>query len=71
MATRKVDGSAPDSDREPRYDDELLAANWNPVVELLSQSCSLTRERATHDARADLTDTDADGFLNRVYTLGA
>ena len=67
MANKQMDGSTPEGEREPRYDEELLAANWNPVVELLSRSCTVTRERVTRDA---LTDVDADGFLNRVYTLG-
>ena len=70
MANKEMDGSAPEGEREPRYDEELLAANWNPVVELLSRSCDATRERVTRDARTDMSDLDADGFLNRVYTLG-
>ena len=70
MAIRKNGGNEAEGEREPRYDEELLAANWNPVVELLSRSCKTTTERVTRDARADMSDSDVDGFLNRVYTLG-
>ena len=52
-----------------RYDDELLAANWNPVIELLEWSCAKTLETARQQ-RKELSDEDADGFLGRVYNSG-
>lgn len=59
-----------DSPEDSRYGEELLCANWNPVIELVARSCSVTREHASRDvpARGEI---DIEGFLNRVYTLGA
>lgn len=53
----------------PRYADELLSANWNPVIDLLARTCSLTPERVTQPS-PDERAADTEGFLNRVYTLG-
>jgi hypothetical protein len=55
---------------DARYGDELLSANWNPVIDLLARSASVTRERASRPSQ-DEGEVDIDGFLNRVYTAGA
>jgi hypothetical protein len=52
---------------EDRYGDELLSANWNPVIELLERSCIRTRQFAERALREE----DADAFLGRIYTFGA
>jgi hypothetical protein len=52
---------------ESRYGDELLRANWNPVIELLQCSCDHAAE-ATHTAAADVSDEEAAAFLGRIYT---
>jgi hypothetical protein len=52
--------------RENRYGEELLSANWNPVIELLERSCNRTRQLAERALREE----DADAFLGRVYTFG-
>jgi hypothetical protein len=54
---------------ESRYGDELLRANWNPVIELLQWSCERTVEM-TQSAPADVTDDEAAAFLGRVYNAG-
>jgi hypothetical protein len=51
---------------ESRYGDELLRANWNPVVELLQWSCDRTVEVTR--AAADVSDEEAAAFLGRIYT---
>ena len=57
-------------DGTPRYGDELLSANWNPVIDLLARSCSATLERASQPRDEGAANIDIEGFLNRVYTLG-
>jgi len=52
--------------RENRYGEDLLSANWNPVIELLERSCAGTRQLAERSLREE----DADAFLGRVYTFG-
>ena len=52
---------------EDRYGEELLSANWNPVIELLERSCNRTRELAERVLREE----DADAFLGRIYMFGA
>jgi hypothetical protein len=54
-----------------RYDDELLSANWNPVLELLQWSCSHTSEVASRSAPHDYSEAEADAFLGRIYAFGA
>lgn len=53
-----------------RYDDELLCANWNPVIDLVEWSCSKTLDDTSSDAGKDFGDTDIDALLNRIYRLG-
>ena len=63
-------------DKEPtdapaaRYDDELLSANWNPVIELLEWSCAKTLADTRRAERQELRDEDVDDFLGRIYTAG-
>ncbi len=51
-----------------RYDDELLSANWNPVIDLLAWSCGNTLSRVKEDASDAMSDSDIDAFLTRIYT---
>lgn len=53
-----------------RYDDELLSANWNPVLALLEWSCTRTHAEASRSA-AQVGEDDAEAFLGRFYTLGS
>ena len=52
-----------------RYGEELLCANWNPVVELLE--ASRTRDAETRAARSEWREEDVDAFLGRVYKAGS
>ena len=63
-AKKKADGPA------ERYDDELLSANWNPVIELLDWSCAKTLADTDRARRQELRDEDVDDFLGRIYTSG-
>jgi hypothetical protein len=54
---------------ESRYGEELLCANWTPVIELLQWSCDRSVE-LTRRPRY-VSDEEAAAFLNRVYTFGA
>ena len=56
-------------DRYRSYEDELLSANWNPVIALMEWSCARTAETARADNR-NLTEEDVDDFLSRIYTSG-
>jgi hypothetical protein len=56
-----------DAGDESRYGDELLRANWNPVLSLLQFSCDRTLA-AARPAPAEVSDEEAAAFLDRVYT---
>jgi hypothetical protein len=56
-------------DHETRYGDELLSANWNPVIGLLRWSCMRTLEVARAEEQR-LTEEEAAGFLGRIYSAG-
>ena len=56
---------------ESRYGDELLRANWNPVLDLLQWSVDRTRDMAHDEAPAARSDAEAAAFLRRIYTFGA
>jgi hypothetical protein len=66
MAGKGKEHKGPGETPAARYGDELLSANWNPVIELLEWSCAKTLESARAQ-RKELSDEDADGFLGRVY----
>ena len=70
MANRRKDDDEPAGGLESRYDEELLTANWNPVVDLLGASCDRTREETSRDPALDVAQEDPDAFLNRFYKLG-
>lgn len=53
-----------------RYDDELLRANWNPVIDLLQSSSSPTKEPARPATPKQVSDEEAAAFLGRIYKLG-
>lgn len=52
------------------YDEELLCANWNPVLDLIEWSCAKSFDDVSRDRGKDLSDSDIDAFLNRIYSLG-
>ena len=54
-----------------RYGDELLRANWNPVIDLLQWSCDLTAELTRSACAPEASDEEAAAFLQRVYHSGA
>ena len=67
------DGKEGDGDKgeaPERYGEELLSANWNPVIDLLAWSCARTSDEANRSAAETLREEDADAFLGRIYTLG-
>ena len=71
MSENRDDGSKPKAGAESRYNDELLSANWTPVINLLAWSCSKTLEDESRNSDADMTDSEIDAFLQRIYMLGA
>ena len=64
--TSGADGEVPAS----RYDDELLSANWNPVLALLEWSCTRTLSDASRST-PQVREEDAEAFLGRFYSLGS
>jgi hypothetical protein len=74
MAQHQPDRPQP-HEADSEYSDELLSANWNPVIELIAWSCRTTLELARSEEpprgpSAGETDEDADAFLARVYLSG-
>jgi hypothetical protein len=55
---------------EGRYDDELLSANWNPVIDLLGWSCAHTASDASRKDSCEVREEDAEAFLGRIYSAG-
>ena len=53
---------------ESRYGEELLRANWNPVIDLLQRSMDRTAgiTRPRH-----VSDEEAAAFMSRIYRAGA
>ena len=68
MKGRNQDDATPEA--QSRYDDELLSANWNPVIDLLASSCARTAEEARRAKAEALSEEDAAAFLANIYTLG-
>lgn len=66
MAVKDKDGIV---ENAGRYGDELLCANWNPVVELLEAS-GRKGAVATRAATPEWREEDVDAFLGRVYKAG-
>jgi hypothetical protein len=60
-----------EAEPESRYGDELLRANWNPVIELLQWSCDTTAALARSAPAAEVSDEEAAAFLGRFYSSGA
>ena len=56
---------------ESRYGEELLRANWNPVIDLLQWSRDLTAELTRSACAPDASDEEAAAFLRRIYRYGA
>ena len=54
---------------ESRYGEELLRANWNPVIDLLQRSADRTADLSR--ASRHVSDEEAAAFLSRVYRSGA
>lgn len=53
-----------------RYGEELLCANWNPVIALLEASGGKPAMEARAAAR-EWREADVDAFLGRVYRAGS
>ena len=70
MAGKGKDNKGPNAGPAGRYDDELLSANWNPVIELLEWSCAKTLA-ATKTEKPALREQDVDDFLGRIRTSGS
>src|SRR4026209_1992346 len=70
MGWKKMADDDLKSDENSRYDEELLSANWNPVIGLIEWSCAKTLDCVGSDAEKDLSDEDIDALLNRIYSLG-
>ena len=68
MKGRKEDDTSYDA--QSRYGEELLSANWNPVVDLLSYSCERTADEARRSEAESVREEDAAAFLAHIYTLG-
>jgi len=71
MAGKGNDKKGPNEGPAGRYDDELLSANWNPVIELLEWSCAKTLASTRQTEKPDLRDEDVDDFLGRIYNSGS
>ncbi|HYC45539.1 MAG TPA: hypothetical protein VED01_08625 [Burkholderiales bacterium] len=69
MKGRKEDEAVEGRD-EGRYGEELLCANWNPVIDLLAASCARTASQSARSEAEALREEDAAAFLGRIYTLG-
>jgi hypothetical protein len=69
MAKRRNEKEESESARD-RYDDELLSANWNPVIDLLGASCAKTKDEASADPSRKIAEEDPEAFLKRIYKLG-
>ena len=63
--------SDPKRSEESRYGDELLSANWNPIIDLLQWSCARTLSEVVRREEQHLREEDVDAFLGRIYTLGS
>lgn len=70
MAKYRKNDRDPDSSESSRYGEELLSANWNPVIDLLEWSCAKTLEDVGDKSKQDLSEEDVDALLGRIYTLG-
>ncbi|HYH43710.1 MAG TPA: hypothetical protein VD867_17200 [Burkholderiales bacterium] len=70
MAKDGEDTGTPEEARAARYDDELLCANWNPVIALLEWSCARTAADAARDTTPAVREEDVSGFLQRIYASG-
>jgi hypothetical protein len=70
MARNGYKDGTPEEPAASRYDDELLSANWNPVLGLLEWSCARTAADAGHSASQQVREEDVETFLGRIYSLG-
>lgn len=70
MAKRRKDQDEPPEGLESRYDDALLSANWNPVIDLLGASGAKTKDEASREPGRNAAQEDPDAFLKRIYNLG-
>ena len=70
MAKAGKDNEGPEDAAASRYGDELLSANWNPVIDLLESSCKRTAA-AARSLQSELREEDVDAFLGRIYSAGS
>ena len=54
-----------------RYDDELLSANWNPVIARTDWSRARRAAEILRPRPHTVREEDAEAFLGRFYKLGA
>jgi hypothetical protein len=66
---KKADGFLQDDGGQSRYDDALLSASWNPVIDLVRGSSE--RTHSPRRGRCEISDEEADAFLGRIYAAGA
>jgi hypothetical protein len=70
MAKTGNDSVGPETAAASRYGDELLSANWNPVIDLLDSSCKRTAADS-RGTKLELREEDVDAFLGRIYRAGS
>ena len=69
MAKRRKDQDSPPEGLQSRYGEELLSANWNPVIDLLGASCAKTSDESSRNLSRGVEE-DPDAFLKRIYNFG-
>jgi hypothetical protein len=71
MDKRSKDEGEAAAGLQSRYDEALLSANWNPVIDLLGASGPRTRDDTSRlPSPRGAAEEDPDGFLRRVYSFG-
>jgi hypothetical protein len=70
MAKAGKDGVGAETAAASRYGEELLSANWNPVIDLLDSSCKRTAADA-RGTKLELREEDVESFLGRIYEAGS
>lgn len=68
--TTKNNSADPEAPAGSRYDDALLCANWNPVIDLLAVSSAHASDHADAESMRTMSDEEADALLGRIYMLG-
>lgn len=66
----KRKGEAGSSGWDSRYGEELMCANWNPVMDLIEWSCAKTLGATGGAAGTPLDEAHAEGLIGRIYSAG-